>query len=107
MLKAITVLFGVWVAAVPFNVAYANDDCSEGDWLKVLTNLKWTLANDEAKRCAFVKIQSGSMNAYEAFADCNSAFRDGGVTNPIQNEYRDCAPQVCNWFISERLTPAC
>lgn len=104
MLKGITL-------AVAFtftlqNVAYAAE-CTPGLWSRVLTNLEWTLSNEGARNCAFVKIQSGSRNAYEAFRDCNDSLRTGGLPDGTHNDYIDCAPQACNWFISKKLTPAC
>lgn len=82
-------------------------ECTPGLFMRVQSNLEWTINNPGPKACVFEKMQKKGKNAYEAFADCNSAFRDGGLVNPIHNDYKDCAAHVCNWFVANKYTPAC
>ncbi len=103
----ITVMFGS-------RAAYSQDcqtdpNCPCRDWAEVVKNLNWTMGNQPAYACADVKIRSGSRNAYDAFKDCNDAFRFKndvtGVDTPAM--YSSCAAYSCNWFKSKNLRPAC
>jgi hypothetical protein len=107
MHKTIKFAVGLLVAvAYTFQLAYAGE-CTDGLFSRVQTNLEWTVNNKGAHDCAFGKILRREKDAYNAFADCNSAFHDGGLLNPLQNDYVDCRQRVCAWFIKQNLTPAC
>jgi hypothetical protein len=71
--------------------------CTNGMWLKVLTDLEWTVKNDGAHKCVVDKIHGGET-AYDAFKHCNDAFTDRGAIHTISNDYRDCGTEACNWF---------
>lgn len=108
MMKAITLAAGLFVFGVlsPLQLAHAGE-CTAGLFMRVQTNLEYTMNDAGMKGCAFAKIHGGTP-AWDAFADCNpKAFRDGGLFNPLHNDYVDCKEKVCKWFREQRLDPSC
>jgi hypothetical protein len=86
--------------------AYAGE-CTAGMWSKILTNLQATMNDAGMLRCARAEVLEHSQTAYEGFANCNDAFRDGGLFNPLTNDYKDCSANVCGWLRANRWSHAC
>lgn len=105
-----TGILGV-LACAPFVVRAEDPNCPERDWAEVKRNLEYTAntPGPENRGCAEVKVHSGKT-AYDAFKDCNGAFRGPGLIGGRNKDlYTNCAPYVCNWFRSQNppWSPAC
>jgi hypothetical protein len=109
-LAAMITAFPSWAAGLDCNT---DDKCPCRDWADVLANLEHTAntPGPDNRGCAEVRVRGGET-AYDAFKHCNAALGDTNLFGSPQfvgDEYRNCAPYVCNWFPRQKppWSPAC
>ena len=105
-IRILYVITTVGLSASPIHLASA-EDCPQGKWLKVLTNLEWTMNNADAHKCAVDEVINDGKTASDAFKDCNHSTNKD--IDDAGKQFDDCGAEVCNWLKTRNppWDPAC